>query len=301
MSAPKEKRYSLRSWGKAQHHPAGGGAFLFNLGHHDGANLSRVGHMRAAAGLQVDQRCTAFAADPNGADAPRAPGRLHAHAFDQGGVGVQLLIADRRYGERVGRRHQRGDGGGELLFVQRVGHRKVQPGVVGRDGAAIDQLRHHVTQQVRGGVQPHHAVAAFPIDAGGDGSTGRELHQAVFLPGGGDVDDVAGGVAIGIFALAGVGNGDLRAVCQHQHAAVAGLAAAQGVEHGLVQHDPGIGDGGDVGAAFAQVGVLAEEVVGHGVISIVRIRSSLSTSCVWEIAYADYTPEAQELAQFSRS
>ncbi len=33
---PKEKRCSLRSWDKAQHHPAGGGAFLFNLGHHDG-------------------------------------------------------------------------------------------------------------------------------------------------------------------------------------------------------------------------------------------------------------------------
>ncbi len=28
MSAPKEKRCSLRSWDKAQHHPAGGGAFL---------------------------------------------------------------------------------------------------------------------------------------------------------------------------------------------------------------------------------------------------------------------------------
>ena len=108
------------------------------------------------------------------------------------------------------------------------------------------------------------AVAALPVDAGGDGRTVRDLRHAVFLSGGGDVHDVAGGVTVSVLALAGVGNGDLDAVGQHQHTAVTRLAAAQGVEHGLVQHDPGIGDGGDVGAAFAQVGVLAEEVLGHG-------------------------------------
>ena len=144
-------------------------------------------------------------------------------------------------------------------------------------------------------------VAAFPVDAGGDGGARRQCGQQGFLPRCGHMRDVIGGVALGILALARVGNRDFGAIGQHQYATVARLAAAQGVKHRAVQHDAGIGHGGDVGAAFAQVGVLAEEVVGHGVISIVRIRSSLSTSCVWEIAYADYTPEAQELAQFSRS
>ena len=220
--------------------------------------------MRAATGLQVDRWRVGFAADADGADAPGAAWGLHAHAFDQRGVRVQFFIADRGHGEWVRGSHQGGDGGGQLLLVQRVCHRKVQPRVVGRDGAAVDQLRHHMAQQVAGGVQAHHAVAALPVDAGGDSRARRELRHAVFLPGGGDVNDVAGGVAVGVLALAGVGNGDLCAVCQHQHAAVTGLAAAQGVEHGLVQHDAGIGDGGDVGAAFAQVGVLAEEVLGHG-------------------------------------
>ena len=219
--------------------------------------------MRAAAGLQVDQWRVAFAADPNGADAPRAPGRLHAHAFDQGWVGIQLLIADRRHRERVGRHHQCGNGGGELLFVQRVGHRKVQPGVVGRDGAAIDQLRHHTAQQVAGGVQPHHAVAAFPVDAGGDGGAGCQRGQQGFLPRCWHMHDAIGGLALGVLALAGVGNGDFGAIGQHQHPAVARLAAAQRVEHRPVQHDARFGHGGDVGAAFAQVGVLAEEVLGH--------------------------------------
>ena len=56
--------------------------------------------MRAPTGLQVDQRRAAFAPDADGADAPGAARRLHAHALDQGGVGVQFFVADRGHGAR---------------------------------------------------------------------------------------------------------------------------------------------------------------------------------------------------------
>ena len=57
------------------------------------------------AGLQVDQRRAAFAPDADGADAPGAAAAARS-CFDQGGVGVQLFVADRSHGERVGSGHQ---------------------------------------------------------------------------------------------------------------------------------------------------------------------------------------------------
>jgi hypothetical protein len=51
-----------------------------------------------------------------------------------------------------------------------------------------------------------------------------------------------------------------------------------------------------VGAGFAQVGVLSEEVVGHK--SGRAIRSQLDRVVVGD-CYADYTPEVKELAQLS--
>src|SRR5688500_3319612 len=40
--------------GKAKHHAPGGGALLFDLGHDHGTDLGGVGHVGAAAGLEVD-------------------------------------------------------------------------------------------------------------------------------------------------------------------------------------------------------------------------------------------------------
>jgi hypothetical protein len=77
---------------------------------------------------------------------------------------ASVMLAHRH---RVRCGHQRGDGGGQRILVQRIGHVEVQARVVGRDRAAVDQLRHHMAQQVGGGVKPHQPVAPRPVDAGG--------------------------------------------------------------------------------------------------------------------------------------
>ena len=75
------------------------------------------------------------------------------------------------------------------------------------------------------------------------------------------VADLVGRPAIGILGLAGVGDRSSRAVGQHQHAAVAGLAAAERIEHGAIEHDAVLADARYDGVAFAQVGVLAEQIL----------------------------------------
>ena len=91
------------------------------------------------------------------------------------------------------------------------------------------------------------------------------LGQAERLARRGHMHDVRGGPPLGVLALARVGDGQCRAIGAQQHAGIARLAAAQRVEHGAVQHHATFGrEGGDGGAAFAQVAVGAEKVVGHG-------------------------------------
>ena len=72
-----------------------------------------------------------------------------------------------------------------------------------------------------------------------------------------------GKTAISGLAFAGVDDGDLGAVCQHQHASVPRLPAAHRVKHRAVQHDALGRHGHHRGSAFGQIGVLAEEVLGH--------------------------------------
>ena len=59
-------------------------------------------------------------------------------------------------------------------------------------------------------------------------------------------------------ALAGVDDGHALAVRPLQHTGIAGLAPAERVEHGAVQHDALRRDGGDGGLAFTEVAVLAK-------------------------------------------
>ena len=115
MSAPQRKAlFVLRSWGQSpNHHPAGGGAFLSILVTTMAPISAVLATCVTAAGLQVDQWRVAFAADPNGADAPCAPGGCTLMLLTRRGW-RPALIADRRHRERVGRRHQCGNGGGEL-------------------------------------------------------------------------------------------------------------------------------------------------------------------------------------------
>ena len=56
-----------------------------------------------------------------------------------------------------------------MVLEQRVRQVEVEPRVFGGDGAAVDQLRHQVAQQVGGGVKAHQPVAARPVHAGGHG------------------------------------------------------------------------------------------------------------------------------------
>ena len=150
-------------------------------------------------------------ADADGADAAGAARRLHRHALDQRRVGVELLVGDRAHRHRMAGRHQPGDAGGERFLVQRVGHVEVQPRVVGRDRAAVDQLRHQVAQQVGGGVEAHQPVAALPVDAGGDGVAGLAAAPAASSwSGAGTMADVGGRPAFGVLALARVGDGAAR-------------------------------------------------------------------------------------------
>ena len=87
--------------------------------------------MGAAAGLQVDQG--AGVANADGAHAATAARRLHRHAFDQRRVGVELGVADLAHHKWQAGRDQPRQAFGEDIFVQRIGHAEVHPGVVGRD------------------------------------------------------------------------------------------------------------------------------------------------------------------------
>ncbi len=118
--------------------------------------------MSAATGLEVDQ---VGRANADGADAPAAARWLHRHALDQRRIGVEFFVRDGADADRVRRGHQRGNARIQRLLVQRLGHVEVQPCVLGRDGAAVDQLRHQVTQQMGGGVKTHQLVSPVPVDA----------------------------------------------------------------------------------------------------------------------------------------
>jgi hypothetical protein len=151
----------------------------------------------------------------------------------------------------------------QSVFVQGVGHIEVQPRVVGRDRAAVHQLWNQVAQQVGGGVKAHQAVAALPVDANRDGIPRLQARQQRVLVGSGQVAYFMGGPAFRILGLAGVGNREFVAACQHQQTTVTRLAAAQRIEHGAVQDDALFADGGHDGRAFLQVRVLTEEFMGH--------------------------------------
>src|SRR3546814_7966838 len=69
--------------------------------------------------------------------------------------------------------------------------------------------------------------------------------------------------AVRAVALDGVGDRDDLAGCQQQPAAVAGLAAAGGVEDGTVGLEAALVDGGDHRVAVFQIGIFAERSEEH--------------------------------------
>ena len=147
------------------------------------------------------------------------------------------------------------------VFVDSVIGHKVDAGRIGRDGAAVDQVRHGVAQHMRCGVQAHQPVAALPIEGGDDRIAHGQRVGAAF---GAQVHDEGQRAAVVGFGLAGVDHGQHAAVGGAQLAGVARLAAAQWVEHGAVQHYALLGQCHHGGGAAAQVAVIAKQCLGRG-------------------------------------
>ena len=184
--------------------------------------------MGAAAGLEID------ALDLEHAHAALAARGLHAHAAHEAGVGVELVLADPAvpHGVRLG--DELREPGIQRILVERLVHVEVEPGVGGGDRAAVDRVRHERAQQVRGGVEAHVRSAARHVDPRLDrGARHEGRAHGLVGPGGGHVQDGAGVLGV----LARVGDRQTDAVGGQEHPGIAGLATAERVEHGAVEHD----------------------------------------------------------------
>mmetsp|Transcript_5286 Transcript_5286/g.19875 ORF Transcript_5286/g.19875 Transcript_5286/m.19875 type:complete len:309 (-) Transcript_5286:8564-9490(-) len=244
--SPKKSAPACGRLGKAEHDPAGLGRLLLNLRDDEGADLGRVGHMRAAAGLQV------HAVDLQHAHSTQAARRLHAHRTDQAGVGVQLVLADPAVRHRVRLGHQAVQAGLDRVLVERLIGVEVQPRVGLGDRAAVHRVGQQRAQQMGRGVKAPVGLAARGIDLdthrGADG--GRLAVQ--------QVDDGAG-----LFlALAGVGHAPAP-LAGDQPAGVARLAATERVADRAVQQHAALAMADHRGLALQQRGVLAEQFFGH--------------------------------------
>ena len=108
-------------------------------------------------------------------------------------------------------------------------------------------------EQVQAGVDAHVAVAALPVEHGGQRFAGFGQRLGLAR----DMHDLAL-----VLAVDRGGDGDV-AAGPAQRAGVARLAAAGGVEDRAVEHDAAaVVDGDDGRLGFGQVGVVAEEKFG---------------------------------------
>ena len=192
-------------------------------------------------------------------DAPRAARRLHRHALDQRRIGVQFLVGDRAHRDRKAGRDQAGDALGQRFLVQRIGHVEVQPRIVGRDRAAVDQLRHQVAQQVGRGVKAHQPVAALPVDPRRDAVAGLDARQQGLLARRRQMQMSAVGRPSSSLPLR------VSAIASSLPSASTRMPLSpawpppSGIEHGAVQDDALLAHAGHGGGAFLEVGVFAEQ------------------------------------------
>ena len=205
--------------------------------------------------------CRSTSCNPQQAHAAEADRRADAHRLHELRVGQHLLVGDPLAADRVAFRDQAVESGLHFALVEQVGHREVESRIVAGDAATIDQLPHDRAQQVGGRMEPHMAQAPIPVDLG---MHGRARSQAI-APIAGGIEQVQGVVRRGVFALAlaGIHDPQPRTVGRHQPAAVAGLAAAERIEHGAVEFDSLLRDASDHRIAGPQVGIAAEECLGH--------------------------------------
>ena len=235
-------------------HPAVLPALLLDLRHPHAPDLAGRGHVGAAAGLQI------HSLDVEHPHPPPPTRRRDRHGAYEGGVRIELLFADPARVHGVILVHEPVEPRGEVLLVEgALGEVEVEPAAAVPDGAAGHRGRDEGAQQVQAGMYPHEPIPAVPVDAGGDLGAG-EIGAGRAGAGRclGHVDDLAGGAA-----LAGVDDPDGGPVGEGQLAAVARLAAAERVEDGAVEADPGVVHHGDAGLAGPRVRILPEHFLGH--------------------------------------
>ena len=223
--------------------------------------------MRATTRLHV------HAFDLEHADAALASRGLHAHAAHQLRVGVELGLADPAVAHRVRFGDQARDAGAQGFLVQRLVHVEIQPRVAGGDRAAIDRVRYQRAQQMGGGVEALVGLAFGFINHRQDMGTGNDAPRLAASRG--HMHNAAGH-AFDHGSFARVGDGDFKAIFETQHTAVTGLATAERVEHGAVEHDAAFVDRDHGGLALQQRGVFAEEFFGHGVCRLMSPREPRS-------------------------
>ncbi len=205
--------------------------------------------MRAAAGLQVD------AGDLEQADAALARRRLHRHGAHQLGLGGELRIGDPLGLDRMVLGNEGVDLGFDLILVERaVGQIEVEPSLAVADLPAGDAAGHHRRHQMQARMHAHVTIAPRPVDGRLD--LGTDLRRR--LSGCRDMHDLTR-----LGALAGIGDGDGAAIGKRQGSGIARLAAARGIEDGAVEVDAGGVHLGHRRLAVLEIGIGAEQFLGH--------------------------------------
>lgn len=214
--------------------------------------------MRAAARLQID---ILDAQETHAAEARR---RLHAHRADELGTRGHFIIGDPFGLHAVRAADQRVELRFDGFALDRLDRREIEPRVFRRDAAAVDGIRQHRADQMARRMQPHAPVTLRPVDLRAHLVAGFQLRKRILLTGRGNVNRVIRRCAFEL-RLARIGDRDDRAVRERQRAGIARLAAAERIEHGLIEVDALLVDGGDGRVATRLISVLAKECAcAHG-------------------------------------
>src|SRR5690606_7438520 len=213
-----------------------------------GADLTRAANMRAAARLQVD------VGDFDQTNPTGAGRRTHRHGAHQLRPRFEFRRVDPAVGDRVVLRDPARDQLGDPVLVDRLAlQTEVESALLLPDLAAGYRPGDGGAQQVQRAVHAHQTVAAQPVHLpdhpGADAGRLEALAQAM--------NDARA-------VLDRVDHLERDAIPEQQPPAVPRLTAARAVEHGPVEAGAVVDDRRHLGLAALQVGVLPEQLFGHG-------------------------------------